>query len=106
MNKNILKRFHRLSKKFVVYVLDGHGYVEDGRDIFDDDLDSDSIAVASARAKEKGGKKKKKAVSANHTKGNLQFMISNMPSKKKEVCLHINSRNSCIILNILGCKIG
>lgn len=68
-----------------IYVSDGSGYVEDGRDIFDDDLDSASIAAASAQAKDKSSKKKKKALSANHTKGNLQFMLSNMPSKKKEV---------------------
>lgn len=69
---------------------DGSGYIEDGRDIFDDDLDSESIAAASALAKEKGSKKKKKAVSANAGKaGYLQYMFSNMPSKKKEVTSHL-----------------
>ncbi|KAJ8966094.1 hypothetical protein NQ317_008769 [Molorchus minor] len=61
---------------------DGSGYVEDGRDIFDDDLDMESIARASAKGK--GTKRKKKSVSENAGKGNLQFMLSNMPSKKKE----------------------
>lgn len=70
---------------YIILFTDGSGYIEDGRDIFDDDLDSESIAAASALAKEKGSKKKKKAVSANAGKGNLQFMLSNMPSKKKEV---------------------
>nr|XP_022908204.1 DNA polymerase alpha catalytic subunit [Onthophagus taurus] len=61
---------------------DGSGYVEDGRDIFDDDLDSASIAAAS---KSKGSSsKKRKAVSENAGRGNLQFMLSSMPSKKKE----------------------
>ncbi|KAJ8971883.1 hypothetical protein NQ314_000496 [Rhamnusium bicolor] len=61
---------------------DGSGYVEDGRDIFDDDLDSESIAQATAKGK--GTKRKKKAISENAGKGNLQLMLSNMPSKKKE----------------------
>ncbi|CAH1175786.1 unnamed protein product [Phaedon cochleariae] len=61
---------------------DGSGYVEDGRDIFDDDLDSESIAQATAKGK--GTKRKKKAVSENAGRGNLQQMLSNMPSKKKE----------------------
>ncbi|KAJ8980710.1 hypothetical protein NQ317_019204 [Molorchus minor] len=61
---------------------DGSDYVEDGRDIFDDDLDMESIASASAIGK--GTKRKKKSVSENAGKRNLQFMLSNIPSKKKE----------------------
>nr|CAI5851294.1 unnamed protein product [Callosobruchus analis] len=64
---------------------DGSGYIEDGRDIFDDDLDSESIAHAQSSGKDKGKKRKKKAVSENAGKGNLQQMLSNMPMKKKEV---------------------
>lgn len=74
-------------KNYIVLFTDGSGYIEDGRDIFDDDLDSESIAAASALAKEKSSKKKKKSISANAGKGNLQFMLSNMPSKKKEVSI-------------------
>ncbi|XP_018324520.1 DNA polymerase alpha catalytic subunit [Agrilus planipennis] len=60
----------------------GSGYYEDGREVFDDDLDSESIAAAS---KEKGKGKKKKAVSDISTpKGNLQYMLSTMQTKKKE----------------------
>ncbi|XP_076255109.1 DNA polymerase alpha catalytic subunit [Rhynchophorus ferrugineus] len=59
---------------------DGHGYVEDGRDIFDDDLDYESIS----QANKKGVKRKKNIVSDSATKGNLQYMLSNMPTKKKE----------------------
>lgn len=69
----------------ILWFLDGTGYFEDGRDIFDDDLDSESIASAS---KSKGGtsKKRKKGISENAGKGNLHHMISNMSSKpKKEV---------------------
>ncbi|KAF2880378.1 hypothetical protein ILUMI_25794 [Ignelater luminosus] len=61
---------------------DGGGYVEDGRDIFDDDLDAESIAAASKEGTNK--KRKKKAVSEQAVKGNLQFLLSNMPSKRKE----------------------
>ncbi|CAH1980880.1 unnamed protein product [Acanthoscelides obtectus] len=63
---------------------DGSGYIEDGRDIFDDDLDSESIAQAQASGRDKGKKRKKKAVSENAGKGNLAQMLSNMPVKKKE----------------------
>lgn len=64
-------------------VLDGNGYVEDGRDIFDDDLDSQSIAQASAN---KGkGTKRKKNVADISSKSNIQQMLSNLPNKKKEV---------------------
>lgn len=64
-------------------IIDGSGYVEDGRDIFDDDLDSHSIAQSSAN---KGkGTKRKKNVSEIAGKGNIQLMISNLPNKKKEV---------------------
>ncbi|KAF5306657.1 hypothetical protein FQA39_LY08846 [Lamprigera yunnana] len=59
---------------------DGSGYVEDGRDIFDDDLDATSIAQAASK---KGkGRKKNKGISENATKGNLQYLISSMPAKK------------------------
>ncbi|XP_018577548.1 DNA polymerase alpha catalytic subunit [Anoplophora glabripennis] len=61
---------------------DGSGYVEDGRDIFDDDLDSESITKATIKGK--GIKRKKKDISESAGKGNLHFMLSNMSSKKKE----------------------
>lgn len=67
-------------------VLDGSGYVEDGRDIFDDDLDAESIAASSKNVKTQS--KKRKAVSEIAGKGNIQFMLSNMPAKKTEVNLN------------------
>lgn len=67
-------------------IIDGSGYVEDGRDIFDDDLDSQSIAQSSAN---KGkGTKRKKNISEIAGKGNIQSMISNLPNKKKQVIYH------------------
>lgn len=65
------------------FLLDGSGYIEDGRDIFDDDLDSESIAKATTKGK--GIKRKKKDISESAGKGNLHAMLSNMTSKKKEV---------------------
>lgn len=68
---------------FACSFLDGSGYVEDGRDIFDDDLDSQSIAQASnTKAK---GVKRKKNVSEISNKGNIQLLLSNLPNKKREV---------------------
>lgn len=63
-------------------VLDGSGYVEDGRDIFDDDLDAESISQAT---KSSNDRKRRKNVSKGAVKGNIQAMLSNMPEKKKEV---------------------
>lgn len=57
--------------------------MEDGRDIFDDDLDTESIAKATAKGK--GVKRKKKDISESAGKGNLHAMLSSMSSKKKEV---------------------
>ncbi|KAB0798439.1 hypothetical protein PPYR_09432 [Photinus pyralis] len=62
---------------------DGSGYIEDGRDIFDDDLDAESLANAASSKKGKN-RKKTKGISENAGKGNLQYLISNMPSKRKE----------------------
>lgn len=50
-------------------------------------MDSQSIAQASAN---KGkGIKRKKNVSENAGKGNIQLMLSNLPSKKKEVSVYL-----------------
>ncbi|KAH1004660.1 hypothetical protein HUJ05_005446 [Dendroctonus ponderosae] len=60
---------------------DGSGYVEDGREIFDDDLDAESISKAAGKGK---GVKRKKAVSDPRSKGNLKCMLANISGKKKE----------------------
>lgn len=67
----------------LMFILKGdHGYVEDGRDIFDDDLDSESIALA--QKQQKRGKKRKKGLADTSTpKGNLHFFLANVQPKKK-----------------------
>ncbi|KAK9870454.1 hypothetical protein WA026_008014 [Henosepilachna vigintioctopunctata] len=62
---------------------DGSGYYDDGREIFDDDLDYESITNAST-SKVKGVKRKKKGLADNASKGDLKLLLSKMPSKKKE----------------------
>lgn len=56
------------------------GYIEDGREIFDDDLDDESIQEA-RKHKITGPKKNKK--DNIKIKGNIQNMLMNMSSKKK-----------------------
>lgn len=70
--------------------------MEDGRDIFDDDLDQQSIAAAAASGNKKGVKRKKK-VAENAGKGNLHSLISNMPTKKKEVGVNF------VLFNFIKC---
>lgn len=58
--------------------------MEDGREIFDDDLDDDSLIYNS---KKKEGKKKRKSDRFNedgHSKSNIKNMLMNMPTKKKK----------------------
>lgn len=57
------------------------GYIEDGREIFDDDLDEESIQEARKQRHNMAGPRKKRK-EENGKRGNIQSMIRNMPSKK------------------------
>lgn len=57
------------------------GYVEDGREIFDDDLDEESIQEARKQKHNMAGPRKKRK-QEDKKKGDIQSMIRNMPSKK------------------------
>ena len=63
-------------------ILGGGGYVEDGREIFDDDLDDDSIQQA-AKNKSLAGPRKRKKPEEGKAKGNIKAMFMNQASKKK-----------------------
>lgn len=55
--------------------------MEDGREIFDDDLDEESIQEAKKQKYNMAGPRKKKR-EEEKKKGDIQSMIRNMPSKK------------------------
>ncbi|XP_071440385.1 DNA polymerase alpha catalytic subunit [Hetaerina americana] len=68
---------------------DGAGYIEDGREIFDDDMDDEAISNASKR--DSKGKQKKSSVtgskdlSISGVKSNsIRNMFMNIPAKKKK----------------------
>lgn len=64
--------------------LPGTGYVEDGREIFDDDEIEDTY-VASSNKESGRGQKRKARVAPPTSKGNIRNLLGSMPTKKKEV---------------------
>ncbi|XP_035429801.2 DNA polymerase alpha catalytic subunit [Spodoptera frugiperda] len=62
---------------------DGTGYVEDGREIFDDDEIEDTY-VASSNKESGRGQKRKARVAPPTSKGNIRNLLGSMPTKKKE----------------------
>lgn len=70
-------------------LVDVDGYIEDGREIFDDDLDEASIIKEEKKGR---GKKRSRAdksfvEDASSSNKDIQKMFANMPTKKKkEVC--------------------
>lgn len=63
-------------------IVGGDGYVEDGREIFDDDLDEQSIEKDKKVGKKRDHSGKPKNVEP--PTGNIQKMLANMPTKKKK----------------------
>ena len=86
---------------------DGSGYVEDGREIFDEDNEDDDLFVSK---KDKGSKKQKSktkgAVSANHGSGSIKAMLMNLPTKRKsEVSFHNFWIPLCREINWIVCSV-
>ncbi|ROT82337.1 putative DNA polymerase alpha catalytic subunit-like [Penaeus vannamei] len=84
---------------------DGSGYVEDGREIFDDDAGEDDLFVG--KKAKKGGKRKEvggKASSGSVGRqgaGNIKNMLINMPAKKKRAETNIRLDDDELLGDIL-----
>ncbi|XP_046970891.1 DNA polymerase alpha catalytic subunit [Vanessa cardui] len=82
---------------------DGTGYVEDGREIFDDDDGIDDTYVATSKETGRGQKRKAK-VAPPSGKGNIRNLLGAMPTKKKEdVKISEDNILSDIMSDLDGC---
>jgi len=65
---------------------DVDGYVEDGREIFDDDLDEASIVKEEKKGRGKKRSRADKSFDEDHSSSNkdIQKMFKNIPKKKKK----------------------
>ncbi|CAH0600272.1 unnamed protein product [Chrysodeixis includens] len=63
---------------------DGTGYVEDGREIFDDDEVEDTYVASNNKESGRGQKRKARVAPPTSAKGNIRNLLGSMPTKKKE----------------------
>lgn len=63
---------------------DGTGYVEDGREIFDDDEIEDSYVASNNKESGRGQKRKVRVAPQASAKGNIRNLLGSMPTKKRE----------------------
>lgn len=108
MNKNmkIINKFNHLSnflqkKNFPSFTKDGSGYVEDGREIFDDDEDAEDEPASKNKSKKKETKKKLRDVNKPaNSNGSIRSLFSNAVPKKKDPSVKVEDDD--ILAGILG----
>lgn len=77
----------------------GCGYIEDGREIFDDDLDEASIKQSKNVVT---GRKRGRDFLSDRKSGNIQNLLVNMPSKKKKKEVLVKLEDDDILGDIIG----
>ncbi|KAG0710422.1 DNA polymerase alpha catalytic subunit [Chionoecetes opilio] len=78
---------------------DGSGYVEDGREIFDEENGDDDLFVSKSEKNSKRQKAKEKgAVSASHGSGSIKAMLMNLPAKRRKTGIAIVNQKCSVPL--------